>query len=103
MNKPKKDARGGQKGHTYIFKLYVADNEPNSQMAKKNLKSICEEYLKDRYEMQEVDALTDFNAALKDSVFVTPTLVLVAPAPRATIIGNLTHKDAVISALRLRK
>jgi circadian clock protein KaiB len=103
MNKPKKDARGGQKDQTYFFKLYVADNEPNSQMAKENLKSICEEYLKDRYEMQEVDALTDFNSALKDSVFVTPTLVLIAPGPRATIIGNLAHKDAVISALRLRK
>jgi len=103
MKKPKKDTSGVQKDQTYIFKLYVADNEPNSQIAKENLKSICEEYLKDRYEMQEVDALTDFTSALKDSVFVTPTLVLIAPEPRATVIGNLTHKDAVISTLRLRK
>jgi hypothetical protein len=53
--------------------------------------------------MQEINALTDFSSALKDSVFVTPTLVLVAPEPRATVIGNLMNKEAVITAFRLRK
>jgi len=103
MKQPKKDARGGQKDQSYIFKLYVADDEPNSQMAKANLKIICDEYLKGRYQMQEVDALIDFTSALKDNVFVTPTLILIAPGPRATVIGNLSGKEAVISALRLRK
>jgi circadian clock protein KaiB len=103
MKKPKKDARGEKKDEIYFLKLYVADNEPNSRIAKENLKRICEEYLDGRYQMQEFDALIDFTSALNDKVFVTPTLVLIAPEPRATVIGNLSSKDAVISALRLRK
>ncbi len=86
----------------YMLKLYVAGDEQNSLLAKDNLTRICDEYLKDRCRIEEVDVLTDFVAALKDRVFVTPTLVLAAPEPRATIIGNLADKERVISALRLR-
>jgi len=49
-----------------------------------------------------VDVLTDFASALGDGVVVTPTLILVVPEPRATIVGNLNDKRGVISALRLR-
>jgi circadian clock protein KaiB len=93
---------GAEKKQTYILKLYVAGDEQNSRLAKDNLTRICDEYLKDRYKIEEVDVLTDFNAALKDRIFVTPTLVLAAPEPRATIVGNLGDKERIISALRLR-
>jgi circadian clock protein KaiB len=102
MKKSKSIAPGLQKEQIYILKLYVADGEPNSRIARENLKSICDEYLRDRYQLEEVDALTNSDSALKDRVFVTPTLVLVAPEPRATIVGNLASKDTVISTLRLR-
>ena len=91
-----------KKKQMYMLKLYVAGDEQNSRIAKDNLTSICDEYLKDRCKIEEVDVLTDFAAALKDRIFVTPTLVLAAPGPRATIVGNLGDKERVISALRLR-
>ncbi|MDQ5986611.1 MAG: Circadian clock protein KaiB [Syntrophus sp. SKADARSKE-3] len=93
---------GEEKMQIYMLKLYVAGDEQNSRLAKDNLTRICEEYLKDRFNIEEVDVLTDFAAALKDRVFVTPTLVLATPEPRATIVGNLADKARVISALRLR-
>ena len=85
-----------------MLKLYIAGNEQNSRLAKDNLTRICDEYLKDRCKIEEVDVLTDFTAALKDRIFVTPTLVLAAPGPRVTVVGNLGDKERVVSALRLR-
>lgn len=91
-----------QKKQRYILKLYVADSEHNSRLARENLTRICDKYLKDWCQIEEVDVLTDFTSALKDRIFVTPTLILVAPEPRTTIVGNLSDEERVISALRLR-
>jgi len=102
MKKPASAAPGKGKKPTYVLKLYIAEGEQHSRMARENLRSICDEYLKDRFRIQEVDVLTDFASALGDGVVVTPTLILVAPEPRATIVGNLSDKRGVISALRLR-
>jgi len=93
------DAEGS--GH-YVFRLYVAGGEPNSRLARANLARICDEHLKDRCRVEEIDVLKDFATALKDRIFVTPTLVLVAPQPGATVVGNLGDEESVISALRLR-
>ena len=84
------------------MKLYIANNEHNSRLARENLTRICDKYLKDWCQIEEVDVLTDFASALKDRIFVTPTLILVSPEPRATVVGNLGNREGVISALRLR-
>jgi circadian clock protein KaiB len=102
MKKSESLAPDAQKKQRYILKLYIADSERNSRLAQENLTRICDEYLKDRCQIEEVDVLTDFASALKDRIFVTPTLILVAPEPRATVVGNLGNKEGVISALRLR-
>lgn len=90
-----------KKEQLYVIKLYVAGNEPNSHAARENLKTICNDCLKGRCQIDEVDILTDFAAALRDRIFVTPTLVLLAPEPRVWVIGNLADRQKVISALRL--
>ena len=87
---------------TYVLKLYVAGDEQNSRIAQDNLTRICDEYLKGRCQIEKVDVLIDFTTALKDRIFVTPTLVLAAPEPKVTIVGNLSDKERVISALRVR-
>ena len=102
MRNSKSVAPGTQKKQIYLLKLYIAEGEQNSRMARENLEHICDEYLKDRFQIQEVDVLTDFASALRDGIFVTPMLMLVAPEPRATVVGNLSDKEKVVSALRLR-
>jgi circadian clock protein KaiB len=91
-----------RKDESYIFKLYIAGHEQNSLIARDNLRNICDEYLADRCEIEEVDILEDYETALKERIFVTPTLILVSPEPRASVAGNLNDRDKVISALRLR-
>ena len=91
-----------QENGLYCVRLYVADNEDNSRLARDNLEQICDEYLKGRCRIEEVDVLNDFSSALKDNIFVTPALVLMAPEPRVTLVGSLNNRERVVTALRLR-
>lgn len=101
MSNTKRAVRDVHEPPVYVFKLYVADGEQNSQLARENLGRICREQLGGKCRIQEVDVLSDFTSALADGIFVTPTLILVSPEPRATIIGNLVDRERVVSALRL--
>jgi circadian clock protein KaiB len=95
-------ASDGHDEETHEFVLYVAGQESNSGIARRNLKDICEEHLRGRYSVTEVDVLVDFETALREGVFVSPTLVLVSPGPRVTIVGNLGDRTKVLAALGLK-
>jgi len=88
-------------GETYVFRLFVAGNDSNSTQARENLARLCEEHLKGRYQIETVDVLKDAAVAHKNSVLVTPTLILIKPPPKVTVLGNLSDTRQVFGALRL--
>lgn len=89
------------KGATYVFRLFVAGKESNSALARGNLARFCEEHLKGRYKIEIVDVLEGALTAHKNSVLVTPTLILLKPRPKVTVLGNLSDTRQVLAALRL--
>lgn len=89
------------RGEDYVFRLFVAGDEPNSSQARANLARICEEHIKGRYKIDAVDVLKDAAAAHKNNVLVTPTLILIKPLPKITLLGNLNDTRQVFAALRL--
>ena len=88
-------------GETYVFRLFVAGSESNSTQASGNLARLCEEHLKGRYQIETVDVLKDAATAQKNNVLVTPTLILIKPHPKVTVLGNLSDTRQVFGALRL--
>jgi len=88
-------------GESYVFRLFVAGSESNSTQASGNLARLCEEHLKGRYQIEIVDVLKDAAAAHKNNVLVTPTLILIKPHPKVTVLGNLSDTRQVLAALRL--
>ena len=86
---------------TYLFRLYVAGDAPNSLQAIANLEKICEEYLADRYEIEVIDVLLDPTRALTEMVFLTPTLVSVSPYPGHRIVGTLSNTEPILQILGL--
>jgi len=99
---PKAKTRGAEaQGETYVLRLFMADNEPNSKQARENLEQLQETYLKMPHKKEIVDVLEDFQAALENNVLVTPCLILVSPLPRVTVFGNLSNTERVVTALRL--
>ncbi len=88
-------------GESYVFRLFVASSESTPPQASGNLARLCEEHLQGRYQIETVDVLKDAAAAHKNNVLVTPTLILIKPLPKVTVLGNLSETRQVLAALRL--
>jgi circadian clock protein KaiB len=85
----------------YKFRLYVAGEAPNSTRAAANLGALCRAHLSDRHEIEVVDVFREPRRALADGIFMTPTLVRLAPGPERRIVGTLSQADVVLIALGL--
>ncbi len=103
MNVPSKKGAHAPPGdrETTLFRLYVADETPNSVRAVANLQSIGKEYLQGRYRLELVDILQEPLRALSEGVLVTPTLVRLSPLPVRKIVGDLSDRNVVLQALAL--
>jgi circadian clock protein KaiB len=85
----------------FKFRLYVADNAQNGALAIANLKALCRTYLPGRHEIDVVDVLLKPQRALADGIYMTPTLIKLAPLPVIKIVGTLSQTQAVLLALGL--
>lgn len=86
----------------FRFRLYVAGDAPNSAQAIANLAALCREYLVDRHDVEVVDVFRHPRRALEDQIFLTPTLVKLAPRPAPKrIVGTLSEKATLLQALGL--
>ena len=92
---------GNGKAVQHLFRLFVAGNGANSQLALANLRSLCGEHLKGRFKIEEIDVVKNFKAAVKHNILVTPALLLIAPVPSVVILGTLSDRPKVMHALRL--
>jgi circadian clock protein KaiB len=85
----------------FKFRLYVAGDTQNSAQAVANLTALCRAHLPDRHEIEVVDVFREPKRALADGIFMTPTLVKLAPSPVRSIIGTLSRTELVLQALGL--
>jgi len=86
---------------TFKFRLYVADDALNSALALANLTALCRTHLPDRHEIEIVDVFQEPELALADGIFMTPTLVKLAPRPERRIVGALSQTQTVLRTLGL--
>jgi circadian clock protein KaiB len=85
----------------FKFRLYVAGDAHNSTQAVSNLKALCRTHLPDRHHIEVVNVFREPKRALADGIFMTPTLVKVAPAPGQRIVGTLSQREPLLEALGL--
>lgn len=85
----------------YRFRLYVAGDGTNSVQATANLAAICRTHLAERSAVEIVDVFQEPMRALEDGVFMTPTLLKLAPVPTRKIVGTLSQMSSVLAALNL--
>jgi circadian clock protein KaiB len=87
---------------TWQLRLYVAGQTPKSLQAFANLKKICEEHLKGRYQIEIIDLLENPKLARGDQILAIPTLVRNLPPPIRKIIGDLSDTERVLVGLDVR-
>lgn len=102
---PESSGRAGPERDNPDFwelRLYVAGQTPKSMAAFANLKRICEEYLKGKYEIHVIDLLKNPQLARGDQILAIPTVVRNLPEPVRKIIGDLSNTERVLVGLDLR-
>ncbi len=85
----------------YKFRLYVAGDALNSAQARTNLAALCRHHLAGRHEVEVVDVFNEPTRALADAIFMTPTLIRLAPLPVKIIVGTLSQTQTVLQTLGL--
>ena len=76
--------------------LYVSRGSKWSDLAERLVTSLCDE-LSDHadYALRVIDIGAGEKGALAHRVFVTPTLIRLAPPPQARLVGQLTDRAVV--------
>jgi len=86
----------------YLLKLYVAGATPASTAAITNIRKICEENLKGRYELAVVDIYQQPVLARDEQILAAPTLIKKLPLPIRRFIGDMANKERILVGLDLR-
>jgi circadian clock protein KaiB len=85
----------------YVLRLYVSGSTLKSALAVENIRRICEQYLKNRYDLEVIDIYQQPNLARDEQIVAVPTLIKRFPAPRRRLIGDLSNLKKVLFGLDL--
>lgn len=92
-----------QEPQKQILKLYVTGMTPNSVRAIENLRKICRDHLKDRYELEVIDIYQHPTLASGEQIIAAPTLVRKLPPPLRKFIGDLSNVDKILMGLDIER
>jgi len=82
-----------------VLSLYVSGMSRKSMEAIENIKWLCEEYLKDDYELEIIDIYKNPKLASEQQIVFSPSLMKKSPLPKRTLIGTLSDTKQVMKAL----
>lgn len=85
----------------FVLRLYIAGNSARSQRAIENVKKVCDEYLKDRCEIEIIDIYQTPTEIPEHAILAAPTLIRQLPLPIRKVIGDMTKKEKVLVGLEL--
>jgi circadian clock protein KaiB len=95
------DGHSAPPAERYKLRLFVTGSTPRSTRAIENMRRICEESLRGRYDLEVIDVYENPEATRELQVVATPTLVKVLPEPLRRIIGDLSDTERVLAGLNL--
>lgn len=97
------DAVAAQDAARYVLRLYITGSSPRAVRAIANIRNICEEYLKGRYDLEIVDISQHPTLAVGEQIIAAPTLIKKLPLPLRRFIGDMSETDRILVGLDLRK
>ena len=87
---------------TYVLRLYVTGFTPASTRAITNLKALCEENLKGRFQVEVIDIFQQPALPRGEQILATPTLAKLLPVPVQRFIGDLSRVSGKLFGLDLK-
>lgn len=87
----------------YLLRLYITGITPKSTQAIQNIKKICEENLKGRYELEIIDIYQQPTLAREEQIIAAPALIKKLPLPLRRLIGDMSDKERILVGLDLKR
>ena len=91
----------GRSPQRYVLRLYVTGSTPRSSKAIRNIRALCEEHLRGRYDLEVVDIYQQPPTACSEQIIAAPTLIKRLPRPLRRLVGNLSDREKLVVALSL--
>lgn len=82
-----------------VLQLYVSGMSPKSMEAIENIKRLCEEHLKEVFELEIIDIYKNPELLSQQHIIFSPSLVKQLPLPKKVLIGTFSNSEKVIKAL----
>jgi len=101
LNEMKEALRERGNSH-YVLRLFISGLTPKSQRAIDNLKAICEEHLRGRYELEIIDIFQQPDLARTEQIIAAPTLVKELPPPLRKFIGDMSQTEKILVGLEVK-
>ncbi|MEO8821521.1 MAG: circadian clock KaiB family protein [Ginsengibacter sp.] len=91
----------GNKVQWFQLKLFVTGASPNSSRAVAYLKSFCEKYLGEKYELEIIDVYQQPFKSKDVKIMALPMLLKYFPLPVKKLIGDLSDTSKMLKGLGL--
>jgi circadian clock protein KaiB len=88
-------------GNKLVLQLYVSGMSANSMRAIGNIKRLCEEYLKEGFDLEIIDIYKNPSLAEEQQIVFTPSLIKLQPLPKKIFIGSMSDTKKLIDGLRI--
>jgi circadian clock protein KaiB len=85
----------------YVLRLYVSRSTLKSERAVENIKRVCEQHLKGRYDLEVIDISQQANLARDEQIVAVPTLIRRLPLPLQRLVGDISDLNKVLFGLDL--
>lgn len=85
----------------FVLRLFVTGMTPRSTRAICAVRALCEQRLKDRFELEIIDVYQQPQLIQGEQILATPTLIKYQPAPLRRIIGDMSDLHRLCCGLGL--
>lgn len=89
-----------RKEERFVLRLYVSGMTQRSLSSIATLKSLCEQLLPGRYDLEVIDLFEHAEEAQARQILAAPTLIKELPPPLRRLVGDLTRPDRLILVLQ---
>jgi circadian clock protein KaiB len=97
-----KQAASHSRQAMYVLRLYISGSTSKSALAVQNIKRVCEQHLKNRYDLEVIDIYQQAHLARDEQIVAVPTLIKRLPLPLRRLIGDMSDPKKVLFGLDLR-
>jgi circadian clock protein KaiB len=87
----------------YVLELYITGSTARSIRAISNIRTICEQHLEGRYDLEVVEISQHPKLAEVEQIVAAPTLIKKLPLPLRRFIGDMSETERILIGLDLRR